>query len=85
MTRIVGNVLLAAAALLPPQTPEGLVALLESRRPQLMAYIERRLGATLRRDGRKNSRRISRGPAPAAFRSVARASRASSKRLWFWT
>src|SRR5207253_8611400 len=34
---------------LPPQTPEGLVALLESRRPQLMAYIERRLGAGLRR------------------------------------
>ncbi|HEY1380188.1 MAG TPA: sigma-70 family RNA polymerase sigma factor [Gemmataceae bacterium] len=34
---------------LPPNTPDELVALLESRRPQLLAYIERRIGATLRR------------------------------------
>jgi RNA polymerase sigma-70 factor, ECF subfamily len=34
---------------LPPNTPEDLVALLESRRPHLLAYIERRLGAGLRR------------------------------------
>lgn len=34
---------------LPPNTPEDLVALLEGRRPQLLAYIERRLGTALRR------------------------------------
>src|SRR3954470_14895425 len=34
---------------LPPNTPEDLVALLESRRPQLLAYIERRIGTALRR------------------------------------
>jgi RNA polymerase sigma-70 factor (ECF subfamily) len=34
---------------LPPNTPEELVALLESRRPHLLAYIERRLGAALRK------------------------------------
>jgi RNA polymerase sigma-70 factor (ECF subfamily) len=34
---------------LPANTPEELVALLEGRRPQLLAYIERRLGTALRR------------------------------------
>jgi RNA polymerase sigma-70 factor (ECF subfamily) len=34
---------------LPANTPEELVTLLEGRRPQLLAYIERRLGAGLRR------------------------------------
>jgi|SRR5947209_11515157 len=34
---------------LPPHTPEELVALLEGRRPHLLAYIERRLGSGLRR------------------------------------
>jgi RNA polymerase sigma-70 factor (ECF subfamily) len=34
---------------LPPHTPEELVALLESRRPHVLAYIERRLGTGLRR------------------------------------
>jgi RNA polymerase sigma-70 factor (ECF subfamily) len=34
---------------LPANTPEELVTLLEGRRPQLLAYIERRLGAALRR------------------------------------
>jgi RNA polymerase sigma-70 factor (ECF subfamily) len=34
---------------LPPNTPEELVALLEDRRQHLLAYIERRLGAGLRR------------------------------------
>jgi RNA polymerase sigma-70 factor (ECF subfamily) len=34
---------------LPPHTPQELAALIESRRPQLLAYIERRLGEALRR------------------------------------
>jgi RNA polymerase sigma-70 factor (subfamily 1) len=34
---------------LPPHTPQELAELIEARRPQLLAYIERRLGATLRR------------------------------------
>jgi RNA polymerase sigma-70 factor (ECF subfamily) len=34
---------------LPPNTPDELVALLEGRRPQLLAYIERRLGTGLKR------------------------------------
>jgi RNA polymerase sigma-70 factor (ECF subfamily) len=34
---------------LPPNTPEELVALLEGRRQHLLAYIERRLGAALRK------------------------------------
>src|SRR5437762_8695391 len=34
---------------LPPNTPDELVALLEGRRPQLLAYIERRIGTALRR------------------------------------
>ena len=34
---------------LPANTPEELVALLEGKRPQLLAYIERRLGTALRR------------------------------------
>jgi RNA polymerase sigma-70 factor (ECF subfamily) len=34
---------------LPPNTPDELVALLEGRRPHLLAYIDRRLGTGLRR------------------------------------
>ena len=34
---------------LPPATPQSLADLLETRRPQLLAYIERRLGSSLRR------------------------------------
>ncbi len=34
---------------LPPHTPDELVALLEGRRSHLLAYVERRLGAGLRR------------------------------------
>jgi len=34
---------------LPLNTPDDLAALIETRRPQLLAYIERRLGASLRR------------------------------------
>jgi RNA polymerase sigma-70 factor (subfamily 1) len=34
---------------LPPQTPQALADLLERSRPQLLGYIERRLGDTLRK------------------------------------
>ena len=34
---------------LPPHTPQSLADLLETRRPQLLSYIERRLGPGLRR------------------------------------
>jgi RNA polymerase sigma-70 factor, ECF subfamily len=36
-------------AALPAQTPEEMAKLLEERRPQLLAYIDRRLGAALRK------------------------------------